>query len=305
MLNRGININNMMIHKCKVCDIEVKPIKYTYLNSSRTSYYTPRVCSSKCRSTAFKNRDWSNQGAIMKKHRKALKKDKVKYNAFVEKVKANQKRIWQDRKIAGTFEAIHNKATETKNKWIATLTPLQRKKKFSRYYTCDNETINRLNKFGSEWFMKKWPNIDKKPYQSRYTPSNPAKYKGDVKNIICRSSWERKFANKCDRDKSIVEWGSEEIIIPYRSIDNRPHRYYPDFYLKVRQANGTFKKFVIEIKPKIQTKKPKKPQRITKTYRNALLTYERNKRKWSTAYAWCDKRDMKFIILTEDTLNTF
>ena len=109
----------------------------------------------------------------------------------------------------------------------------------------------------------------------------------------------------CDKNRAVVEWGSEEIAISYRSIDNRPHRYYPDFYMKVRQSNGTFKKFIVEIKPKAQTRKPKKPLRETRTYKNALLTYERNRRKWSTAYAWCHKRNMKFLILTEDHLKTF
>ena len=75
--------------------------------------------------------------------------------------------------------------------------------------------------------------------------------------------------------------------------------------MKVRQSNGTFKKFIVEIKPKAQTRKPKKPLRETRTYKNALVTYERNRRKWSTAYAWCIKRNMKFLILTEDHLKTF
>ena len=151
----------------------------------------------------------------------------------------------------------------------------------------------------------KFKNIDKRPYQRKFTPLNPQKYKGDHKNIICRSSWEQKFCGYCDRNRDVIEWGSEEIAIWYRSIDNRPHRYFPDFFMKVRQSNGTYKKFLIEIKPKAQTRKPKKPLRITKTYRNALFTYERNRRKWSTAYAWCHKRNMKFLILTEDTLKTF
>jgi hypothetical protein len=153
--------------------------------------------------------------------------------------------------------------------------------------------------------IKKFANIDKRPYQGRFTPLNPQKYKGDVKNIIYRSSWEKKFMGYCDRNKDVLEWGSEEIAIYYRSIDNRPHRYFPDFYMKVRQSNGTFKKFIVEIKPKAQTRKPKKPLRESRTYKNALLTYERNRRKWSTAYAWCHKRNMKFIILTEDHLKTF
>ena len=45
----------------------------------------------------------------------------------------------------------------------------------------------------------KFKNIDKRPYQSKYTPMNPAKYKGDAKNIICRSSWEKRFCQYCDR----------------------------------------------------------------------------------------------------------
>ena len=290
-----------MIYQCKVCDNEVTPSRYASGN-----IYIPKGCSTPCRSIlTLKNRDYSNASAIAKKSRKALKKDKTRYNTFVEKVKQNQKRIWEDRRKDGTFEAIHNKATETRNKWLATLTPLQKKKKFGRYYTMTKDAINRLNKKGSDWFMKKWPNIDKKPYQSRYTPLNPQKYVGDIKNIICRSSWERKFCMKCDMDPSILEWGSEEISIWYRSIDNRPHRYYPDFYMKVRQSNGTLEKFIVEIKPKKQTRRPKKPLRESRVYKNAVLTYERNKRKWSTAAAWASKRKMRFIILTEDHLKTF
>ena len=75
--------------------------------------------------------------------------------------------------------------------------------------------------------------------------------------------------------------------------------------MKVRKSDGSYQKFVVEIKPKKQTRKPKKPLRETRTYKNALITYERNRRKWSTTYAWCIKRNMKFLILTEDHLKTF
>ena len=54
-------------------------------------------------------------------------------------------------------------------------------------------------------------------YRGRYIPSKPQKYKGDSSNIIYRSLWERKFMVYCDRNDNILEWGSEEIIIPYRS----------------------------------------------------------------------------------------
>tara|TARA_B100000029_G_scaffold142478_2_gene137659 strand:+ start:2134 stop:2595 length:462 start_codon:yes stop_codon:yes gene_type:complete len=153
--------------------------------------------------------------------------------------------------------------------------------------------------------MKKLKNIDKRPYSGIFKPLNPQKYKGNVNNIIYRSSWEKRFMSYCDKTRAVVEWGSEEISIWYRSIDNRPHRYFPDFYMKVRQSNGTFEKFIVEIKPKKQTRRPTKPLRESRVYKNAVLTYERNKRKWSTAAAWASKRKMRFIILTEDHLKTF
>ena len=95
--------------------------------------------------------------------------------------------------------------------------------------------------------------------KSRYKPSTPQKYKGNPNNIICRSSWERKFCQWCDRNKSIVSWASEEISIPYVSPkDNRIHRYYPDFLIKVKEINNKIQTYVVEVKPKKQTLPPKK-----------------------------------------------
>ncbi len=54
-------------------------------------------------------------------------------------------------------------------------------------------------------------------YKGRYQPSYPRKYKGNPSNIIYRSLWERKFMVYCDLNENILEWGSEEIIIPYKS----------------------------------------------------------------------------------------
>ena len=85
--------------------------------------------------------------------------------------------------------------------------------------------------------MKKLKNIDKRPYSGIYKPLNPQKYKGNVNNVIYRSSWEKRFMIYCDKNRAVVEWGSEEIAISYRSIDNRPHRYYPDFYICRSQDN--------------------------------------------------------------------
>jgi hypothetical protein len=69
-------------------------------------------------------------------------------------------------------------------------------------------------------------------YSGIYKPTNPQKYKGNPCRIIYRSLWERKFMFFCDHNDSIIEWGSEEVIIPYRCpTDGRVHRYYPDFYI--------------------------------------------------------------------------
>ncbi len=88
-------------------------------------------------------------------------------------------------------------------------------------------------------------------YKGKYRPSNPEKYRGDYTNIVYRSLWELKFMKYCDSNENILEWGSEEIVLPYVSpIDNRYHRYFPDFYIKVKERGGKIKKYVIEIKPK-------------------------------------------------------
>ena len=70
-------------------------------------------------------------------------------------------------------------------------------------------------------------------YKGKYRIKNIEKYKGDPTNVTYRSLWERKFMVYCDKNENILEWGSEEIAIPYRSpLDNKIHRYFPDFYIK-------------------------------------------------------------------------
>lgn len=141
-------------------------------------------------------------------------------------------------------------------------------------------------------------------YSGLYKPVNPQKYRGNPTRIIYRSMWEKKFMIFCDHTSSIVEWGSEEVIIPYRSpIDGRVHRYYPDFYIKVKTKEGKYEKYIIEIKPKRQTIKPNdKPKRKTATWKREVLTYIKNRAKWDAAEDFCEDRQMKFKILTEDHL---
>ena len=140
--------------------------------------------------------------------------------------------------------------------------------------------------------------------KSRYRPSFPKKYKGNPNNIICRSSWERKFCAWCDLNENIIEWASEEFCIPYLSpLDGRVHRYFPDFLIKVKERNGSTKTYVVEVKPKRQTKPPqRKSKKVTKSFINEAKTYEVNKAKWRAATEWCKDRRLEFKIITEDEL---
>ena len=142
-------------------------------------------------------------------------------------------------------------------------------------------------------------------YSGKYIPINPKKYKGDHSKVIYRSLWERKLMVYCDNNKSVLEWGSEEVIIPYMSPwDGRLHRYFPDFYMKVKQASGVTKKFIIEVKPKYQCQPPTKaPKRKTKRWLNEVKTWVINEAKWKSANEFCLDHGMEFKILTEDHLN--
>jgi hypothetical protein len=136
-------------------------------------------------------------------------------------------------------------------------------------------------------------------YKGKFRPNNRQKYKGDITNIIYRSLWERSFMRYCDENKDIVEWGSEELIVPYISpLDNKQHRYFPDFYIKTKNGD----KFMVEIKPKKFTRPPKPKKRVTKAYMHETKEWHRNQAKWKAAKNVCEKLGWKFQIITEDHL---
>ena len=145
--------------------------------------------------------------------------------------------------------------------------------------------------------------MNKKFLQGKYTPKNPQKYIGNPTNIIYRSSWERKFLVYCDTNENILEYASEEIAIAYRSpIDNRIHKYIPDFYIKVKESNGEIKKCIIEIKPKKQTVEPIPQKKKTKGYIYEVYEYAKNQAKWKAAEEFCKDRQWEFKVLTETEL---
>ncbi len=141
-------------------------------------------------------------------------------------------------------------------------------------------------------------------YKGKYKPEHPKKYKGDPTNIVYRSLWERKFMRYCDLNESVYQWQSEEIIIPYKSpMDNRIHRYFPDFFIKYTDRNGKRRSVVIEVKPKRQLKMPEKnPKRRTKSWAYDVNNWIINQAKWKAAEEYCADRQYEFRIMTEDDL---
>jgi hypothetical protein len=146
--------------------------------------------------------------------------------------------------------------------------------------------------------------------QGYYKPKNIHKYEGAFP-IIYRSSWERKFCHWCDHNADVISWSSEPFSLRYYNIlDKKWHKYYPDFYVKIKKkVEGSEKyiheNYVVEIKPKAQLKKPVPPRRKTKkaikNYKWAYETYIRNLCKTDALNKVADQRKFKVMLLTEDS----
>ncbi len=137
-------------------------------------------------------------------------------------------------------------------------------------------------------------------YKGIFKPSFSQKYIGDSKNIIYRSLWELKFMNYCDKNENVLKWSSEEIWIPYVSpIDNRVHRYFPDFFIKYKDMNENLKESLVEIKPKRQVNGPKVGNKINQKQLVEMKEFAKNQAKWEAAKEFCADRKWQFQILTE------
>ena len=143
-----------------------------------------------------------------------------------------------------------------------------------------------------------------KTYKGKYTPKFPKKYKGNYKNIVYRSLWERKCMVYFDTNPNILSWSSDELVIPYfDSVTKKRRRYYPDFLITVMNSDGEKKTHLIEVKPS----KHLKPPTSTKGKRRSTLlqeaqAYYMNMDKFAAAEIWCKKKDIKFSIWTEKEL---
>jgi len=138
--------------------------------------------------------------------------------------------------------------------------------------------------------------------QGIYTLANPEKYKGNKKLVIYRSAWELKAMRFFDYNPNVVEWSSEETIIPYHNpLTGRTSRYFVDFNLTLKDKHGAIRKFLVEIKPAVQTVPPK-PTRNTRSLLRRQAEYVKNRAKWDAARQFAVKKNSEFVILTEKEL---
>ena len=136
-------------------------------------------------------------------------------------------------------------------------------------------------------------------YKGKYKLKNKDKYIGDTKDVVYRSLWERQCFKWCENNPQVKGWNSEEIVIPYISdVDKRLHRYFVDLLIVMENEEV----YLVEIKPKKQTIKPKVPKRKTKKYIKEISTYVVNTNKWKAADKFANKKGWKFQIWTEETL---
>jgi hypothetical protein len=106
-----------------------------------------------------------------------------------------------------------------------------------------------------------------------------------------------------DENPSVIEWRSEEIAIPYISpIDNRRHRYFPDFIVKIKRSDGSTKTMMLEVKPKAQTVEPKTQKKKTRKYLTEVMTWGVNSAKWAAAREYCLDKGWEFKLITETEL---
>lgn len=103
-----------------------------------------------------------------------------------------------------------------------------------------------------------------------------------------------------DDNPSVIGWSNEEIVIPYLSpIDNRWHRYFPDFFVRVKNKNGIQEAMILEVKPASQSAPPQKKSKITRRYIQEVVTWGVNEAKWNAAVEYCKNRQWEFKVITE------
>lgn len=265
--------------RCKVC---YKSTKFLGLNGYAIT------CSHKC-------------GGIYS--RKNLKTNKITFNKFKNKVSKNQVKIWKTRNFKER-ENIFLKISNTAKKNLKRMSKEEILKKFSRYHTCSKKEIDRLNEIGKNQCLENFRlgrSGFKHVHKGKFKPRNINKYRGDVNNIIYRSSYELIVMIYLDKHPDVIAWASEEVIIQYQNpFDNSWHRYFVDFWVKFKNKEGKIQIKLLEIKPLKETVEPVRSEKKSKkTLLYEYTTYAINQSKWAAARKFCAENGWDFQILTE------
>lgn len=172
--------------------------------------------------------------------------------------------------------------------------------------------------------------INSKPNNKKYNQGNfiPVNKDKVMKlntqgGVYYRSGWEKRIMTWLDNNEEIVMWGAECLIIPYQltHFDNgdtklKKHSYYPDFYYEIRTSDGNTKKVVVEVKPQKEYQMvldltqgrmnvPQEGLKKLRAFEYDLKMAYKNKSKWETMIAWCNKKGYEFIIITELTMKKY
>lgn len=106
-----------------------------------------------------------------------------------------------------------------------------------------------------------------------------------------------------DEHQDVISWGSEEVIVPYKSpIDGRWHRYFVDFIVTKINKNGEKETSLIEVKPASQTVPPQVSNKKNRRYITEVVTWGVNEAKWEAAKKYCKEKGWTFHIFTEKEL---
>lgn len=167
-------------------------------------------------------------------------------------------------------------------------------------------------------------NYDKGLYEIK----NLDKYIGNPLECRYLSSWERKFNTYLDHKDVVKKWGSEleSYAIPYKDMNGKWHKYYPDYYIEFLNPQNPLEplRIIAEIKPyneifpkfiKIDKKtgneeidrnyiKKLKTHSQNKSFEYQLETYKKNRMKWEYARKYCKERYMEFWLIHEKWLKS-
>ena len=130
-----------------------------------------------------------------------------------------------------------------------------------------------------------------------YRPRNVEKYRGSSIPRY-RSSWELTMMRFLDNNPAVLEWQSEGLQIPYRNpLTGKGSVYVPDFLVVYQDKRQKLHAEMLEVKPHRQTTL----EAAGKSQHNRMHAMI-NAEKWRAAAKWCAQRNIRFRVVTEQTM---